>query len=473
MAEANEGYSDWRSLELAIKEAAKKAAAQVDPRVKAAQVSAPIKQARFDRFLSRVFADGENSEWLLKGGVSMLARVPRSRTTKDVDLAALQAADLAEAERALSELVAVDLGDHLTFRLIGSAPTGLGDNQPGVATRRLTFACFDVDDDSQVDTITVDVVVGPAPVGRVEVVEPSNRLHLRRPLATHPYRLYPVVDQIADKVCATVATNYPGGKRSSRVKDLVDLVVLAHTQTAERTELDAAIDAKRVLSGLAPFDHVDIPKDWHRTYPATAEGVPTAEPYNAATAAELVARFIVRRSTTHHTKRSGTPRNSPGARCRPNPARSKAGCLPYDMRRTPTGHDASILSRDDLVATVAHLLGFRPEESIAFMSMGAELPVARVDLPAIARDREVVWRSISDAYSRYARPDSSIAIVCLTSDRDEATVVGHDFAARFEPVGIDTHILLWADETRWAALDTGLQTEAARERVATATVLTG
>lgn len=39
----------------------------------------------------------------------------RSRTTKDVDLATLHATDLAEAERALSELVAVDLGDHLTF----------------------------------------------------------------------------------------------------------------------------------------------------------------------------------------------------------------------------------------------------------------------------------------------------------------------------------------------------------------------
>jgi len=292
VAEADEGYGDWRSLELAIKDAAKKAAAQADPRLKAAQVSAQIKQARFDRFLSRVFAEGENSEWLLKGGVSMLARVPRSRTTKDIDLASLQAADLAEAARALSDLVAVDLGDHLTFRLIGTAPTGLGENQPGVATQRLAFVCLDVDNDSQVDTVTVDVVVGPAPVGQVEVVEPANRLHLRRPLVTHPYRLYPVVDQIADKVCATVDTNYPGGKRSSRVKDLVDLVVLAHTQSVELTELRSAIEAKRVLSAIAPFDHVDIPEDWHRTYPDTAEGVPTAEPYTAATAGELVAQFI-------------------------------------------------------------------------------------------------------------------------------------------------------------------------------------
>lgn len=291
MAEQHGSYGDWRSVEQAIKDAAKRTAAQASPKIKAAQIDAQIKQARFDRFLSRVFAEGDQSEWLLKGGVSMLARVPRSRTTKDVDLASLHATDLTEAERALSELVAVDLGDHVTFRLIRSTTTGQGDNQPGVETRRYFFACIETGDDIQVDTITVDLVVGSAPVGRVEVREPANRLHLRRPLITHPYRLYPVVDQIADKVCATVDT-YAGDKRSSRVKDLVDLVVLAHSQSVELVELRSAIEAKRLVSALEPFDHIDVPEDWNRTYPGTAAGVPIAEPYTARTAAELVARFI-------------------------------------------------------------------------------------------------------------------------------------------------------------------------------------
>jgi hypothetical protein len=288
----HESYADWRSLELAIKDAAKKAAQQAGPGVSAATVDAQIRQARYDRFLSRVFARGEESEWLLKGGMSMLARVPRSRTTKDVDLAAQRAGDLAEAELVLTELVDVDLGDHLTFRLIRSTPTGLGDNQPGVATRRYFFACIDADHDTQVDTVTVDVVVGQSPVGRPEVVEPANRLYLRRPLITHPYRLYPVADQIADKVCATMDTNYPGGKRSSRVKDLVDLVVLAHTQGLDLAELRLAIEAKRLISNIDPFDHFDIPADWTRTYPTTAKGVPVATGFTASTAAVLVASFV-------------------------------------------------------------------------------------------------------------------------------------------------------------------------------------
>jgi hypothetical protein len=123
-------YGDWRSLELAIKDAAKKAARRAGPGISAASVDARIRQARFDRFLSRVFAEGEQSEWLLKGGMSMLARVPRSRTTKDVDLAALRASDLAEAGRVLAALVEVDLGDHLTFRLIGLRRPALGRTSP-------------------------------------------------------------------------------------------------------------------------------------------------------------------------------------------------------------------------------------------------------------------------------------------------------------------------------------------------------
>ena len=155
-----------------------------------------------------------------------------------------------------------DLGDHLTFRLIRSAPTGLGENQPGVATRRYSFACIDVDHDTQVDTVVVDVVVGPPPVGRPEVVEQANRLYL------------------------------PGGKRSSRVKDLVDLVVIAHTQTVDLDELRAAIDSKRELSGIAPFEHFAVPAEWTRTYPGTAKGVPAAESLSAQTAAGLVASFV-------------------------------------------------------------------------------------------------------------------------------------------------------------------------------------
>ncbi len=92
----------------------------------------------------------------------------------------------------------------------------------------------------------------------------------------------------------------------------------------------------------------------------------------------------------------------------------------------------SISSPDELVAVIPHLLGFKPEESIVFLPMRSDLPVVRVDLPTTARDRDLVWQSISDAFSRYAQPGTSVAIVCITADRAIAEEVGPEFAARLD-----------------------------------------
>jgi hypothetical protein len=126
-----------------------------------------------------------------------------------------------------------------------------------------------------------------------------------------------VADQIADKVCATMDTNYPGGKRSSRVKDLVDLVVLTHTQTVDLDELSAAIAAKRALSRIEPFRHFEIPADWTRTYPTTAKGVPVAETLTTDAAAALVASLV-----DPALDKNSTPRTWDPAQRRWNPATS-------------------------------------------------------------------------------------------------------------------------------------------------------
>lgn len=294
MAEQAGGYANWRALELATKDAAKKrerAAAAGGPSVR---LDAQIQQARFDRFLTRVFAEGDQSGWMLKGGLSMLARVPNARRTKDVDLAA-DVPDLDEAREALSRAVDVDLGDHMTFRFAGEEEIGQGDNQPGVVMRRLVFACIDTSTGEGVERgtrVKVDVVAGHTPVGTPEVLEPANRLHLARPLVTHPYRLYPVSDQIADKVCATMSTYGDAGRRSSRVKDLVDLVVLARTQKVDLDELRLAIATKAKLSQLPPFDRLEVPEDWATSYAREARGVPGAGDLQAGEAEAYVAQLV-------------------------------------------------------------------------------------------------------------------------------------------------------------------------------------
>lgn len=136
----------------------------------------------------------------------------------------------------------------------------------------------------------------------------------------------------------------------------------------------------------------------------------------------------------------------------------------------------SVQNPDELIAAIPHLLGFKPQESIVFVPMCSDLPVARVDLPTTPRDQALVWRSIRDGLTRYAKPGAAVGIVCFSADRRHADVIGREFAERLDSIGIDTHVLLWADETRWADLvtgDMGLQTDAAREQVAAMTVLRG
>lgn len=118
-------YPTAAGVEAAIKDAAKDAAA-TDP---ALDVNKRIHLEYFHRFLSRVFAEGERSEWVLKGGTGILARVPSSRATRDIDLYR-QGFTLAQALDDLIRLAALDLGDHFTFSYTGHTEAIGTDTQP-------------------------------------------------------------------------------------------------------------------------------------------------------------------------------------------------------------------------------------------------------------------------------------------------------------------------------------------------------
>lgn len=146
------------------------------------------------------------------------------------------------------------------------------------------------------------------------------------------------------------------------------------------------------------------------------------------------------------------------------------------MPGAPEGMRLSVGNPDELLAAIPHLLGFTPEESIVFLPLQSGLPVARVDIPRTARDRETVWGSIRDVFNRYAVPATSIGIVCVTADRWLGEQVAEDFTARLDSIDIATRVRVWADGMQWRDLDsgvTGRQSEAARERVAALTVMNG
>lgn len=226
MADVNP-YPTPGGVENAIKDAAKKAAA-TDPSL---NVNKRIQLEYFNRFLSRVFSEGAGSEWVLKGGTGILARVPSTRSTRDIDLHRA-GVTLAAALDDLIRLASVDLGDHFRFEYAGHTGSIGTDTQPYTEGYQVKFNIL-IGAASK-GTFQVDLAVGAGMTGDIVTTEPATALYLPR-LASNPYRLYPVVDQIADKVCATM-TEYQG-KASSREKDLVDLVVFTTTQ-----DIDGATD---------------------------------------------------------------------------------------------------------------------------------------------------------------------------------------------------------------------------------------
>jgi hypothetical protein len=121
-------------------------------------------------------------------------------------------------------------------------------------------------------------------------VEPANRLPLPK-LVTFPYRLYPVANQVADKLSATIA-DYRG-RPSSREKDLVDLVVLALTQTVRADDLLNALVTECRLRKLAPPKRFAVPATWGGAYARLAATAGPAARYpDVGAATELMRRFV-------------------------------------------------------------------------------------------------------------------------------------------------------------------------------------
>lgn len=278
-----EPYPTSGGVENAIKEAAKRAAA-ADPSL---DVNKRIQLEYFNRFLSRVFSEGIESEWVLKGGTGILARVPSTRSTRDIDLYR-KGFTLTQALDDLIRLAGTDLGDHFRFEYAGHTDSIGNDTQPYTEGYQVKFNMFI--GVSAKGTLQVDLAVGAGMTGEVVTTDPATALNLPR-LVNNPYRLYPDVDQIADKVCATMAEY--NDKASSREKDLVDLVVFATTQDIDGTALRTAITTEARRRKMGPFDRFTVPSTWGAGYAKLSRSVPYCADYRTVElASDLVTRLI-------------------------------------------------------------------------------------------------------------------------------------------------------------------------------------
>jgi len=269
-------YHEPSALLAALRDRARSAAAS-HPEVTPAQLHTEFVHRRF---LARVFAPAGGERWVLKGGVALLARVADARHSRDIDLHD-QLGDLDAAIDSLRDLCRRDLGDHFRFtiaRITRRPPTP---EQPSITGAQVSIAV--TCGATTLPNLRLDIVVGGLVTAPPERHAPATRLAL--PGMDDPeYLLYPVVDHITDKVCATAAAYGSRSAPSSRPRDLVDLVVLARTSTVDADLLKRAIAAERHHRGPRFVDDGDIggrhagcesgPPSWSERRGAVAECVP-------------------------------------------------------------------------------------------------------------------------------------------------------------------------------------------------------
>ena len=185
---------------------------------------------------------------VLKGTGALLAAGPPDQrpASKDLDVfLSISDADAEDATNSLRTALQINLGDHFTFDITRVAP--LQEEAKGSRVRvnaRLGPASF--------ASFHIDVVVGTVMTGDPDMVAPLTPLEIEG-LIRPQYRVFPIADHLADKLCTTISSYTRIGQpaSSSRVKDLVDIAIIAGTQTVQAVALTVAVQGKALFGRRA------------------------------------------------------------------------------------------------------------------------------------------------------------------------------------------------------------------------------
>lgn len=235
----------------------------------------------YGRLLTRIFLH-QPERWVLKGATGLLTRLPQqARHSIDVDL--YFAGEVERAMDALREAADLDLGDFFTFDIRPrSALAG--------ATAGAQLGVTSYLGDKVFEAFRVDVVVTPTMTSEPEPAPPLEPVKIPG-LRSVTYRAYPIADQIADKYAAIIGTY--AGQPSTRYRDLVDLVLIATTQSVSADSLHTAVASECHRRGITPTAELVLPSGkWPEGYHRIAVEVPGFTYLDAGQALEITHRLV-------------------------------------------------------------------------------------------------------------------------------------------------------------------------------------
>lgn len=243
------------------------------------------RQALRDRFLCRVFANG-NDSFVLKGGSGLLARIPGARATRDLDFATSEKCSVEDALDEMVRIASIDLGDWCRFVLTKHEESM--DENGYSRLLKLRFATYVGNEEK--DPVLIDLSLDCATTLAPNLLAPANRISIAG-LKEYDYLVYPLVDQLADKLCAIMELQ-PGGYPSSRMKDLVDVAIYATHEVFRQNELSHAIRSECAKRGMDIPDHFAAPASWNDRFAAFAKGKLPVDYADFDSASRVAARFF-------------------------------------------------------------------------------------------------------------------------------------------------------------------------------------
>ena len=227
------------------------------------------KRVVFERLLARLHVVAPDA-WVLKGGFALKLRLgAQARTTKDIDVNWAVSED--EAVGLLLDAAAVVLDDRFEFALERSQAD---DDLPGGGQRWTVAATLA---GREFERVAIDIGFAAESVFEPEAIASSHLLDFAD-IAPVRVPTVAIEQHVAEKLHAYTRT-YAADMPSSRVKDLVDIVVIARTTTIDADRLIHAIKEIFQRRGTHPVPHAvpSPPGDWGPGWRRLVVNVPADE----------------------------------------------------------------------------------------------------------------------------------------------------------------------------------------------------
>ncbi len=221
----------------------------------------------YNRLLARLLLVAPD-RWVLKGAMALDLRLgAAARPTKDMDLG--REDDIAAATNDMKAAEALDLGDYFSFVItqtkkldaLESATAVRYKVHASLAGRTFVDITVDVGFSSHAgwvpEALPVPDVLGFAGIEAIAVP------------------VLPLAQHVAEKLHAYTRGYRDGTVQSTRVKDLVDLVLIARHSSLNAATMRAALDGVFKGRGLQtlPQSFPSPPEDWRRSYEKAAIAV--------------------------------------------------------------------------------------------------------------------------------------------------------------------------------------------------------